>query len=227
MYEALILLVLVNLGFTSYIWRTLRRGPKRKFLGKLLNGKPITPNHTPSSLGNGIELRITDGDRRFFSDFEMFADALNHRFEPNEPWRLQERSDAELTGREEPEYGRRYEIFYNEYSVGNLQIFASHHYGPGDPQVGTEIELRYARLLPFGEINRFISAIANFTASGNADEAQRVKNTIHETMLNELWQHEFDPDLDSRNSGGSIELRFDGSAAAFLRTSTNRKARSI
>src|SRR5438552_514341 len=122
MYEILILLVLVNLGFTSYIWRTVRRGPKRKFLGKLLNGKPITPNHTPSSLRNGIELRITDGDRRFFSDFEMFADALNHRFEPNELWRLQERSDAELTGREEPEYGRRYEIFYNEYSVGNLQI---------------------------------------------------------------------------------------------------------
>jgi hypothetical protein len=45
MYEVLILLVLVDLGFTSYIWRTVRRGPKRKFLGKLLNGKPITPNH--------------------------------------------------------------------------------------------------------------------------------------------------------------------------------------
>ena len=26
MYEVLILLVLVNLGFTSYIWRTVRRG---------------------------------------------------------------------------------------------------------------------------------------------------------------------------------------------------------
>jgi len=73
MYEVLILLVLVNLGFTSYIWRTVRRGPKRKFLGKLLNGKPITPNHTPSSLRNGIELGITDEDRRFFSDFEMFG----------------------------------------------------------------------------------------------------------------------------------------------------------
>src|SRR5437762_5107497 len=84
MYEVLILLVLVNLGFTSYIWRTVRRGPKLKFLGKLLNGKPITPNHTPSSLRNGTELRITDEDRRFFSDFEMFADALNHRFEPND-----------------------------------------------------------------------------------------------------------------------------------------------
>jgi hypothetical protein len=57
-------------------------------------------------------------------------------------------------------------------------------------KLGTEIELQYARLLPFGEINRFISAITNFTASGNAEEAQRVKNTIHETMLNELWQHD-------------------------------------
>src|SRR5258708_13205925 len=156
MYEVLILLVLVNLGFTSYIWRTVRRGPKRKFLGKLLNGKPITPNHTPSSLRNGTELGITDEDRRFFSDFEMFADALNHRFEPNEPWRLQERPDAELTGREGPEYGRPYEIFYNGYSVGNLQIFASHHYAPADPKVGTEIELPSPPLLPFLLTTRFI-----------------------------------------------------------------------
>jgi hypothetical protein len=140
----------------------------------------------------------------------MFADALNHRFESNEPWRLQEPPDAELTGREEPEYGRRYEIFYNEYSVGNLQSFASHHYGPADPQVGTEIELRYARFLPFGEINRFISAIANFTASGSAGETQRVKNAIYETVLNELRHHEFDPDLDigsARNETGTDLLR--------------------
>jgi hypothetical protein len=115
-YEVLILLVLVNLGFTAYIWQTVRRGPERKFLGKLLNGKPIMPNHTPSSLRNGIELRITDEDRRFFSDFKMFADALNHRFEPNEPWRLQERSDAELTGREEPEYGR------TRFSIMNIAL---------------------------------------------------------------------------------------------------------
>src|SRR5256885_15611361 len=97
MYEVLILLVLVNLGFTSYIWRTVRRGPKRQFLGKLLNGKPITPNHTPSSLRNGIELRSIHGARRFFSDFEFFANALNHSFSPNEPWRVQQRSDAGLT----------------------------------------------------------------------------------------------------------------------------------
>src|SRR3989440_4798113 len=148
MYEVLILLVLVNLGFTSYIWRTVRRGPKRKFLGRLLNGKPITPNHTPSSLRNGIEL-ITDEDRRFFSDFEMFADALNHRFEPNEPWRLQERPDPELTGRQEPEDGRRYENFYKQYSGGNLQIFSRHHYSPADPQGGTAKQVQYAPLLSF------------------------------------------------------------------------------
>jgi hypothetical protein len=43
MYEVLILLVLVNLGFTSYIWRTVRRGPKRKFLDKLLMASPSRP----------------------------------------------------------------------------------------------------------------------------------------------------------------------------------------
>jgi hypothetical protein len=225
MYEILILLVLINLGFTSHIWRTFRRGPKRKFLFKLLHGEPITPKHAPPSLRNGVELFISDADRLFFSDFEIFADAVNHRFEPNEPWRVQELPDAELTGREEPDYGRRYEIFYNQYRVGNLQIFAGHPYGPDDPQVGTEIELHYARLLPFAAIKRFVFAIANFTASGNSEEALRVYNALHETMLNELWQHEFDPDLDSRTNGGSIELRFSGSSAAFLRNPTRHKAR--
>src|SRR5229473_355264 len=43
MYGVLILLVLVNLGFTNYMRRTIRRGPRRKFLGKQVNGKPITP----------------------------------------------------------------------------------------------------------------------------------------------------------------------------------------
>jgi hypothetical protein len=89
----------INLGFTGHIWRTFRRCPKRKFLTQLLDGEPITPKHATSSLQNGIELSISDADRRFFSDFEMFADALNHRFEPNEPWRVQELPDAELTGR--------------------------------------------------------------------------------------------------------------------------------
>src|SRR5437660_12516821 len=100
MYQVLILLVLVNLGFTSYIWRTVRRGPKRKFLGELLNGKAITPNHTPSSLRNGTELRITDEERRCFSDLEMFADALNNTFGPQDQCTLQERRNDELIGRE-------------------------------------------------------------------------------------------------------------------------------
>ena len=39
-------------------------------------------------------------------------------------------------------YGRRYEIFYNKYSVGNLQIFAGHPYDLDNQQVGTEIELQ-------------------------------------------------------------------------------------
>jgi hypothetical protein len=54
-------------------------GPKRKFLIELLHGEPIAPKHAPSSLQNGIELFIADADRRFFSDFEIFGDALTQR----------------------------------------------------------------------------------------------------------------------------------------------------
>ena len=54
-------------------------GPKRKFLIELLHGGPIALKHAPSSLQNGIELFIADADRRFFSDFEIFGDALTQR----------------------------------------------------------------------------------------------------------------------------------------------------
>ena len=69
MYEVLILLVLVNLGFTSYIWRTVRRGPKRKFLGRLLNGKPIaallqafTPFPALTWLGKMARVLVVGGE---------------------------------------------------------------------------------------------------------------------------------------------------------------------
>ena len=138
MYEVLILLVLVNLGFTSYIWRTVRRGPKRKFLGKLLNGKPITPNHTPSSLRNGIDC----GNSPTEIDHSLRFRDVCRRSKPQVRAKRAMAVASNLTLNSQaarPEYGRRYEIFYNEFSVGNLQIFASHHYGPADLQVGTEM----------------------------------------------------------------------------------------
>jgi len=126
----------------------------------------------------------------FFSDFEMFADALNHRFEPKRAMAVA-KNDLTLNSKAARNQST---VVATRFSITNIALetcrfFASHHYGPADPQVGNRNRVAVRSIAAvLAKSTGFISAIANFTASGNAEEAQRVKNTIHETMLNELWQ---------------------------------------
>jgi hypothetical protein len=159
---------------------------------------------------------VTEHDKLFFADFRRFADVLNRWLdEPRNPWRVQELPDPELTGawRDSPGYGRRYAIFYNQVQVGNLQIYADFRYERDHPNVHTEIDVKYARLFPFHWVSEFISAVADLTASGNRNEI-RIK--LHDSMLQQLWQIEYDYDIDARSSGGSVYMRFDGSAEHYF-----------
>lgn len=209
-------LVALNLILTGYLFQQARRGPKRKFVNKLLMGDPIKPKHTPPpnlKAGWGV----SDGDRRFFADFDTFAETLNSMFEDG-PWRLQELADPEIRGLgDSPKYGRRYKIFYNQVEVGILQIRAYHDYDAATPNVWTEIELNFARLISFEEIEGFVIEIAGFTALDNTDLfLEKIKILIHGAALRQLWQIEPDRDLDDRSSGGSFEVRFHGPAGRFL-----------
>ena len=56
--------LVLNAAMTSDLWRTVTRGPKRKFLDALLNGTPITPQHGSRELPE-TEAGITEADRRF------------------------------------------------------------------------------------------------------------------------------------------------------------------
>jgi hypothetical protein len=94
--------VLINFGMTHSLWQESRRGPKRKFLKNLQDGRPITPKHEPPVRAGGadpIGSFIRDEDKQFFADFAKFADVLNHwlagdQDEPRrKPWRVQELPD--------------------------------------------------------------------------------------------------------------------------------------
>jgi hypothetical protein len=51
---------------------------KRKFFAALLNSKPITPRHQPpKAISEKISSLVADEDRRFFRDFEDFAEVVN------------------------------------------------------------------------------------------------------------------------------------------------------
>ena len=220
----LVALVTLNLLFTSYLWQQTRRGPPRKFRRALRGGEPITPKHArPAHLKEGWG--ITDHDLQFFENFDLFGDVLNRILE-DEPWRVQEMSETEISGLDDtPLYGRRYEIFYNQHKLGTLQVYAGPSYSAIEPSVRTEIELDFARLIPFQSISGFVSFVAMFTASSSREEMEKAALSAQRAAINELWQIEYEPELDDRSSGGDIEFQFDGSADNYLRVRAQRMAR--
>jgi hypothetical protein len=212
--------LVINGLATSYLFHIVKRGPKRKFRNLLRSGTPITPRHEPPpELGDAWG--VTDADKRFFADFESFADILNNSFARlQDPWRLQELPDAEIRGggRDSPQHGRRYLVFYNQIRVGNLNIYAHHLYAAHDPTVHTYISLEYARLLPFHQVGGFIMSVADLTVSDTSDGIRKSRVAMHDAMLNQFWQIEYDYDLDARSSGGFLDVSFTGSAAHYLKT---------
>jgi hypothetical protein len=212
---ALTVAVLISMGMTIRLWQLSRRGPKPRFLRALLEGSPITPKHERASGLPQEGWGATGEDKSFFADFSIFADKLNRWFDP-EPWRVQELPKLELSGAaalsEATTYGRRYKIFYNDFEVGLLQIQPlPARWGPGR-NIRTNIELEFARFLPFHAIMILTGFVAALTAVGSREEGQNATFATWAAMLNRLWQIEFDRDLDDRNNGGSIEIQFEGSA---------------
>ena len=204
---------------TNYLLAIIRRGPKRKFRRSIIDGSPITPRHESPSLPLKEGWGVGDDDNRFLADFDIFATILN-RWLDDTPWRIQELDDPELGGvmalPDSPSYGRRYDIFFNQIRLGTLEITAVHGYGSDHQNISAAIELTYARLLTFNSIKSFISFLSSL-ATSNVEEQQRVLFLMHDSMLQRLWQIEYDYQLDDRSLGGDFELQFEGSAARYLK----------
>ena len=108
----------------------------------LLSGEPITPKHeSPTSLtGDYGGVFHSPVRNQFFSDFDMFAEKINSLFVPGdiwegEPWRLQELSDTRLSRANEPVFGRRYQVFYNQGKIGTAEISSAIDYSADNPVV--------------------------------------------------------------------------------------------
>jgi hypothetical protein len=114
-----------------------------------------------------------------------------------------------------PSYGRRYDIFYNQIKIGDLEIEAHWNYSPAAPEVTTAIELDWARLLRFGQISNLIYWIGILTASGggpSGEERRAAMDALRGAALDQLWQIEYDRDIDDRAMGGRINIQFSGTA---------------
>ena len=135
-FNILFMIVVLNVIATITLWQTAARRPekvKKKLFAALMDNKPIVPKHQrPKSIGEGWG--VYDQDRKFFADFEDFADVVNWWFATADiggPWRLQELADTELRlgCHDSPTYGRRYEIYHNQVRAGSLELQASYQDG--------------------------------------------------------------------------------------------------
>jgi hypothetical protein len=137
--EVVTIVVAVNAMATITLWREAARKPPRpnkQFLKKLMHSEPITPKHNPQKVaGAEFSSRADDQYRRFFADFAPFADVVNSWLADEfigSRWRLQELPDGDVRLNVDfsdgPRLGRCYELFYNQVSLGRLEIQPGYEY---------------------------------------------------------------------------------------------------
>jgi hypothetical protein len=188
------------------------------------------PKHQPpeaASEGFKVSPFSPEEDRRFFDDFQDFAIVMDWWWAGRpgrSPWRLQElpETSLKLGYWDMPMYGRRYSIFHNQVSVGTLEIRRGLHYSADTPDVFTDIELRWVRLLAFGTVRMFLHDIAEHVCDKRYIDARTpdgplpVAAAIDRSMAEVLWDTQQISDIDLGQDYGTLELQLGGSAYMYF-----------
>jgi hypothetical protein len=219
-----IILVVMAIAIITLSRQAARKPPRpnKRFLKKLFDSEPISPQHEspnepPMVAGDGLHARCRAVERRFFADFAEFADIVNWWFDKyvKRPWRLQGLPDDDVRLNVDfssgPEFGRCYSIFHNQVELGRLEISPSFL---DEPEVTTEIELRWVRLLSYDTIVDFLSAIAMFVCDSNRKDGKPTNpdQTIAVAVTKALWETQQITqfaDLDGQD-WGELSLHFCG-----------------
>src|SRR5262249_6581233 len=112
---------------------------KKKFIKALRGSEPIVPKHQPpKSIGESVPSLVRREDRLFFDDFRDFGTVVNWCLADEHvggPWRLQElpNTDLSLNFSHMPDFGRRYDIFYNQVPLGTLEVSPGVATAPKNP----------------------------------------------------------------------------------------------
>ncbi|MGH6736731.1 MAG: hypothetical protein ACRECX_11720 [Methyloceanibacter sp.] len=196
----------------AYQVRGLREARKPRLKSKVLRelrfGKPIEVKHdSPRSLTPDGQERY-GADKHDFDCFHSlwyFAPWVNKLYSDlSEPIRLQELRDTEIRGSradEGPAYGRRYDIYYNRYKIGLLEICAGlgGALDPADKSVDVEITIDGVppTTLPYSAVYGFLSTVASLVTSTQKPKYAHLPNgeteydhalsTIRSAMTELMW----------------------------------------
>src|SRR5262249_27445292 len=134
------------------------------------------------------------------------------------PWRLQELPDTErrIGVFEDPTFGRRYSVFHNQVCLGTLEVSPGFKYSADKPNVLTEIELDWVRLLPHDAISGFLSDVALHVRDED-DDAESHIIAIECAITRVLWETQrVETGMDGEGYG-ELRWQFRGSANWYFR----------
>ena len=128
-------------------------------------------------------------------------------------WRLQELPNTELRigFYDEPRFGRRYHIFYNQVQIGELEVSASARYSE-TRKVYASLEVRWVRLLSLRAVHELLAGISTHIC----DEQPETRAQIDHAISQVLWQSQQIDTLDLGTNYGDLELHLDGAAVRYF-----------
>jgi hypothetical protein len=243
-YEALSIIAAINAVATLWlilagrqmdVIKANRPARLNKKAAKLLwRSDPIAPRHNSPKIDvskfSGIFAR---SEREFFLDFKEFADVMNSwladdfgRNVTPSRFRLQDEPDDEVgrivrtTG---PTRGRCFQVFYNQYPVGKLEIQPC-DYTTETPHVWTDVEIDMARYLRYDELTRFLRDIAGHVTNSNPrhprSDYPEARLTIEAALTEALWGSYENSrgryDWGETEDRGQLLVRFQGQAEWYI-----------
>jgi hypothetical protein len=233
-YEALIIIVVVNVFVTLALWRKVmsksNRGPElnEKAATALWRSDPIIPKHDPPKVAGGEFASLArEIDQRFFADFKDFADVVNWWLADEHTasrFRLQDLPDGDLSLNVDfsygPTLGRSFAIYYNQTRLGRLEISPGNEYKRGVPEAYTSVEINWARFFAFVELTEFLNAIAWHVTTGNpkSDDFRQARSSINASLTRTLWDNYRVSELDHADDQdwGELTVSFHGTASCYV-----------
>jgi hypothetical protein len=221
--EILSVIVLVNLLLTLWMWQKRSGGPKKKLYWDLATGASITPNHQrPNAIGERCAGLVQETDRQFFDAFHSFGDVVNWWLADEHVgsrWRLQELATTELTlgSGDDPEFGRRYEVYCGPKKLGTLEVAANWDYHE-KRNVRALIGLQWVRLLQWETLSDFLGAIAIHICDGDQSSQSLAQGTINTALAAALWNSQIisSEDFGEAVDWGNLEVTFRGNAPFYF-----------
>ncbi len=231
-FDVLTIIVFLSVVIaTIALWRTAALKPprpKEKLIRTLLHSKPIAPKPQPADIASkNLSRLVSIEDRLFFGDFGDFAAVINWWFAKHgkygdkSPWCLQELPDIELKLNVSvvPAFARRYAIFHNQVRLGTLEVSSSFDYSTKNPNVRTDIELDYIRLLTFDAVYVFLTDIASHVSDDqNEKEYIQARRTIDFALMQVLWHAQKVSQSGTNDEDwGEVKLQLNGTASWYLK----------